>query len=266
MNEKSKDIEIGRNPAAWLAKMCNVLASSTRNESNETYFELARKLMDSDTITKEDSWEFAFAFASQIHYAIEDIERTLNNLYPDSFELFEGAWTHAKSTFLSVGYSSSWKNSRELFRDGRVAQTCEMIAAVITKGTNPKTISASDLLLNAEALFEAIKASDVSDDIKQWLLGLVSSLIKSIHDYQAYGYSNFEERIKVILGELSFHHDIVAEFKEKNPQTWAKFWNIISLGGAVVRTSNAVLTLTQNAPRLLTLFGNGGDNVPQIPE
>lgn len=255
--QKKPDEQIGKNPAEWLADVCQRIRYTGASSKVETVQAMPVVFNVPVPDTAEKKYEFLFSLKLNAFNAIEEIERLIQESFPDTYQNFRSILTHIKTKFVKIDPSSPWEDTRELFGDGGMHGSLKMISAVISEGVSQKTISAKELIDEARSLFETIQNSDLDDKLKQWILGLLNSIIKSIRDYQIYGYSSFEDRIKIILGELALHHEIVAEFKDKAPQGWKQFCEFISKGASTIRTSSSLISLAVNAPKFLKLIATG---------
>lgn len=258
--------QIGQNPAGWLVEVCSHLSTNDPPDNMTIYDKLRTIFAEGKVVSEDEKWEFISSFMEQISFAIKESERLIAEIYGAEKSNFTDAFTQVRELFFNLRFSQTVGEICKIFEDSKIVPALKMISAAISKDCRINSISAEDILIDAEALFLSIQGSDFDEKLKQWLLGLVGSIIKSIHDYQAYGFSNFNERVKIVIGELMIHQDIVATFRDKNPKAWAKFENFLVKASAVIRTSNAFIGLMANAPQMLSLTGIGGADGSDLPD
>ena len=112
-----------------------------------------------------------------------------------------------------------------------------------------------ELLNEIHQLYERIKQSDISLNLKEVLLDLLETMRRAIHEYRIRGIKGFEDGLAKILGKLILNRDLIQnsnsdEVKEVG-QLWNKFVSLYSFAADSIQVIEGVQKVLPLLPAII---------------
>lgn len=122
-----------------------------------------------------------------------------------------------------------------------------------------------EIQTEAHALFEAVKRAQIDQDLKRFILSLVSEIEQAIQQYRIGGPESLQRALALIIGQANLNMDMVDRAKagERTRILWNRFYKIaVKLFEIVKFASDTRKTIETVSPFIRLIGGTPGEIPP----